>query len=124
MKPLRFLFLLPCLMVIGCLTAPPVIQEYMIINPHTVAFTKSDTVSAVSITHSCTCPFTWISKITPASAAAWIVFPADTTGDHASIQIGVLPSLMPADTNRATITIVSNNYGTDSIQVVALGPKS
>ncbi len=119
-----FCFLIvPLALVAGCVN-PPITQEYMIVNPHSVVLPKGDSVSAVSITHSCTCPFTWTSKITPPSASAWLLFPLDTTGDHSSIQLSVLPSQMPADTNRATITITSNSYGIDSIVVVAFGPRS
>jgi hypothetical protein len=121
-------FRLSCLLILsagfvaGCVNAP-ITQEYMIVNPHTVVLPKGDSVSAVSITHSCTCPFTWTSTIAPASASGWLQFPLDTTGDHPSIPIAVFPSRMPSDTNRATITINSNSYGSDSIQVVAYRAK-
>ncbi|MDP4200058.1 MAG: hypothetical protein Q8922_06425 [Bacteroidota bacterium] len=123
MKLLRLLFLLSPV-VAGCLTNPPITQEYMTVSPRSVVFAKGDSGSTISITHSCTCPFTWTSKITPSSASAWLQFPPDTTGDHSNIQISVLPSHMSADTNRATITITSNSYGMDSIEVVAYGPRS
>lgn len=102
----------------GCFTEPPATTERMVIDPHTLSFSKPDTTQYVSITHTCTCPFSWQSKVVPASP--WLFFPADTVGDHASIAVTIERSLMTTDTGRATVVITSNSYGIDSIQIVAI----
>jgi hypothetical protein len=104
---------------VGCSVASPVQQEYMIVAPHSIVFSTStpDTMT-VSITHSCTCPFSWNATVSPASA--WLSFPGSLTGDKTDIPISVDTALLTADTTRATILIVSNSYGDDSIVVTAI----
>lgn len=104
---------------VGCSVATPVQQEYMIVAPHAIVFSTStpDTMT-VSITHSCTCPFSWNATVSP--AASWLSFPSSLVGDKSDIPISVNTALLTADTSRATILIVSNSYGDDSIIVTAI----
>jgi len=101
----------------GCSVAPAT-QEHMILAPHTIVFSPSSPDSTVSITHSCTCPFSWNATIPP--SAPWLSFPESQTGDKTDVPISIVDSLLPAGTNRATILIVSNSYGDDSILVTAI----
>jgi hypothetical protein len=101
----------------GCSVAPAV-QEHMIIAPHTIVFSSSAPDSTVSITHSCTCPFSWDATVSPVSL--WLTFQTSQSGDKSDIPISIDTALLPADTNRATILIVSNSYGDDSIIVTAI----
>ncbi len=101
----------------GCSVAPAV-QEHMIIAPHTLVFSPTTQDSTVSITHSCTCPFTWNATVSPVSP--WLTFQSYQSGDKTDIPIAVDTSLLTADTNRATILIISNSYGEDSIIVTAI----
>jgi hypothetical protein len=101
----------------GCSVAPAV-QEHMIIAPHTIVFSSTTQDSTVSITHSCTCPFTWNATVSPVSP--WLTFQLYQSGDKTDIPISVNDTLFTADTNRATILIVSNSYGEDSIVVTAI----
>jgi hypothetical protein len=102
---------------VGCSVAPAV-QEHMIIAPHTIVFSASTPDSTVSITHSCTCPFWWYDSIYP--PAPWLTFPPHQNGDKADVPIAIDTSMLSADTNRATILIISNSYGEDSILVTAI----
>ncbi len=102
---------------VGCSVAPAV-QEHMIIAPHTIVFSASTLDSTVSITHSCTCPFSWYDSIYP--PAPWLTFPSRQNGDKADVPIVIDTSMLSADTNRATILIISNSYGDDSILVTAI----
>lgn len=104
----------------ACSIDPPTTSEYMIISPKSITFAKGDSATAVSITHSCTCAFSWHASLTPASAVSWLVFPTDTTGDHKSLPMITRPSLYPNDTNEAWISINSNHYGADTIHVIAI----
>jgi hypothetical protein len=101
----------------GCSVAPAV-QEYMIVAPHTIVLSSSVLDSTVSITHSCTCPFSWNATVSPGSP--WLTFQTSQSGDKSDIPISIDTTLLPADTNRATILIVSNSYGDDSIVVTAI----
>jgi hypothetical protein len=101
----------------GCSVAPAV-QEHMIIAPHTIVFSSTVPDSTVSITHSCTCPFFWNATISPVSP--WLTFQTYQSGDKSDLPISIDTSLLTADTNRATIVIVSNSYGADSILVTAI----
>jgi len=103
----------------GCSVAPA-IQERMIIAPHTIVFPSSTSDSIVSITHSCTCPFSWNDSIYPPSASAWLTFPESLTGDKSDVPISINRSLLTMDTTHATILIISNSYGNDSIAVTAI----
>ncbi len=102
---------------LGCSVAPSV-QEHMIISPHTLVLSSSKPDTTVSITHSCTCPFTWNATVSP--AAPWLTFPASQTGDKTDVPLSIDTSLLTADTNRATILIISNSYGDDSIVVTSI----
>ena len=108
-----------CMLFMGCSVATPVQQEYMIVAPHAIVFSTStpDTMT-VSITHSCTCPFSWNATVSPSSP--WLSFPGSLTGDKSDIPISVDTALLTTGTNRATILIVSNSYGDDSIVVTAI----
>jgi hypothetical protein len=101
----------------GCSVAPAV-QEYMIVAPHSIVFSPSALDSTVSITHSCTCPFSWNASVSPVSP--WLTFQTSQSGDKSDIPISIDTSLLFADTNRATILIISNSYGDDSIVVTAI----
>jgi hypothetical protein len=109
-----------CILVLlaACSVAPSVQQEHMIIAPHTIVLSSLVLDSTVSITHSCTCPFSWNATVSPVSP--WLVFEPNQSGDKTDIPISIDTSLLTADTSRAKIYIVSNSYGEDSILVTAI----
>jgi hypothetical protein len=115
MKCLFPIFILALLA--GCSVAPTV-QEHMIIAPHVMVLSLSAPDSTISITHSCTCPFSWNATVSPVSP--WLTFQTSQSGDKSDIPISIDTALLPADTNRATILIFSNSYGDDSIIVTAI----
>jgi hypothetical protein len=115
MKSGRLLFL--AALFAGCSVAPAV-QEHMIVAPHVIVLSSSAPDSTVSITHSYTCPFSWNATVSPVSP--WLTFQSSQTGDKSDIPISIDTALLTADTNRATILIVSNSYGDDSIVVTAI----
>jgi hypothetical protein len=125
MKPIFefavFLFALFCCassaMLAGCAT-DPIIQEHMVIAPNTLTFRSPTTDSTISITHTCSCPFSWHDSVSP--PASWLTFPTYQSGDKSDVPISINRALLTADTSRATIIIVSNSYGNDSILVTAI----
>lgn len=104
----------------GCSVTAPVQQEYMIIAPHSIVLASPVSDSTVSITHSCTCPFTWNATISPSIDTSWLIFPTYQSGDKTDIPISIDTSKLATGTSRATILIVSNSYGEDSIVVTAI----
>jgi hypothetical protein len=106
----------------GCATAPPVIQEHMVISPSSFIFQAPDSATTVSITHTCTCPFTWTSSLR--RSVPWLTlgqnFPASMTGDHASIPLTIDRSKLTQPRDSTVIAIASNSYGVDSITVLGL----
>ncbi len=102
----------------GC-TTNAVVQEVMVINPHLINFASADSVKTVSITHTCTCPFSWSSYMLD-SSVHWVVIAASHSGDFAAVPIAIDRSKLPAtlvDSIDARVRIVSNEYGTDTITV-------
>jgi hypothetical protein len=106
---------------IGCSQNAPITVEKMVISPDTVVFPAGDSVAAVSITHTCTCPFSWNATISPATD--WLVldtnFQSYQSGDKDDVPVSINRWLLTSDTSRTFIHIVSNAYGGDSILVIA-----
>jgi hypothetical protein len=105
----------------GCSTNPPIIVESMVLPVDTVLFHPPDSAKTISITHTCTCPFTWTATVTPITN--WLVigtnFPSYQSGDKSDVPVSINRSLLISDTSIATIHIVSNAYGDTSITVIA-----
>ncbi len=105
--------------VAGCAN-DPIVQERMVITPDTLVFRPPTTDSTISITHTCSCPFSWSATVLPVSDTAWLHFPNYQSGDKSDVPISIDRSLLKADTSTATIVVASNSYGNDSIMVTAL----
>jgi hypothetical protein len=103
----------------GCAT-DPVVQERMVIAPDTIVFRTPSADSTISITHTCSCPFSWKATLSPAMDTTWLTFPTYQSGDKKDVPISINRAKLLADTNRATLSIASNSYGTDSIVVIAV----
>jgi hypothetical protein len=126
MKTLGYLIALLVLFA-GCVSEPAPSEDHMIFSSKSFTFVSGDTVETVSITHSCTCPFSWEATVIPQSAiditdtdTGWLVFPKKMTGDHHDIPIETRPKYYDSATNHATIIIRSNRYGNDTMQVIAI----
>ena len=106
---------------ISCSTNPPIIVESMVLPIDTVVFHSPDSMKTVSITHTCTCPFSWSATVMPTTN--WLVvgtnFPSNQSGDKTDVPLSINRWLLTSDTNTATIRIVSNSYGDTSITVIA-----
>ena len=107
----------------SCASDPVTSSEHMIFSSQAFRFQHGDSLTAVSITHSCTCPFTWTSTLTAndtLDTLAWLGFPKSMAGDQHEVPIVTHPWLYPHDTNRASILIKSNSYGNETISVTAI----
>lgn len=117
MRFVRLGFALWCMMVLTSCATESVQPERMVIAPRTLEFSSADTAKSVSITHTCTCPFTWWTSV-PAEAS-WLQVPASMQGDHTDIRILVDRSKMTSDSVHAYVRFTSNAYGVDSLEVIA-----
>ncbi|HZK76592.1 MAG TPA: hypothetical protein VFD13_06760 [Candidatus Kapabacteria bacterium] len=106
-------------MLTGCMNEP-IVQERMVIAPDTVVFRPATSDSTISITHTCSCPFSWSATISPISDTAWLHFPTYQSGDKNDVPLSIDRAKLTADTSRANIAVASNSYGTDTIVVVAI----
>ncbi|GEM_PF-2175588 len=102
---------------IGCSNAP-IIPEYMIIQPDTLILRAPTADTTVSITHSCTCPFSWNSTVNPPSP--WLTFQNYQSGDRMNIPISIDRTKLTSDTSRAIVSIASNSYGDTTIVIEAI----
>jgi hypothetical protein len=90
--------------------------QHQVINPHSLVYAPGVSSQNLSITHTCTCPFTWyITAITPNAALA------DMTGngDNTAVAISIDRSKLTVDTLKDALQIRSI-YGYDTVQVMVL----
>ena len=115
----RALFFLLALGVAGC-ADDAITQDDMVIDPHNVVLSSAAMSSHISITHTCTCPFSWSATVTPSSP--WLTFPSTMSGDNPNVPISIDTAKLSQDTSRAMIVIQStgDRYGSDTIQVTAV----
>ncbi|MFI5201001.1 MAG: hypothetical protein ACHQNE_01260 [Candidatus Kapaibacterium sp.] len=122
MKPI-FALALICFVFGCCLSGcmnDPIVQERMVIAPDTIVFRSPATDSTISITHTCSCPFSWNATVSPIADTAWLTFPTYQSGDKSDVPISIDRTKLLSDTSRAAIAIASNSYGTDTIVVMAV----
>ena len=105
---------------LSCTSTTQIVEEKMVITPRRILFTPGHSDTTVSITHTCTCPFSW--HATLRTTVPWLRlgtnFPASLTSDHAAIPCSIdRTALMAPDST--VILITSNAYGADSILVIA-----
>jgi hypothetical protein len=94
-----------------------VTEERIVVAPHALSFASSDSVKTVSVTHTCTCPFTW-NAIVPQDAP-WLKIAASMQGDHSDVPVSIDRSLLTQNSETATIHFTTNGYGSDSLVVTA-----
>lgn len=103
-------------LIAGCANDTPE-PERMVITPKSLTFSATDTTKSISITHTCTCPFTWWASVP--TEATWLNFPASMQGDHQDVAVSINPAKLTADSAHCFVRITSNAYGIDSIEVMA-----
>jgi hypothetical protein len=111
-----FSLLVLSLLFVSCNTTEPLVQERMIINPTKLEFAPGEASKAVSITHTCTCPFSWTG--TPSNNTPWL--PAfDGKGDNSKYQLTIDTAKLPVGTSTGYYVVTSNGYGTDTLRITA-----
>jgi len=94
-----------------------VIQHEMIVNPKALTYAHGVNTQNLSITHTCTCPFSWNVKVLDSTLVL-----KDTSGinDIAQVPITIDRTKLTADTLHTRLQITSNGYGTDTVAVTVL----
>lgn len=111
---LLFTLLLLVFFFTGCNESTTTFERKMVLSPKTLVFTPSETQKTISITHTCTCGFSWQCKTRDTSGV--LVLVPSGTGDNAAVPIQVDRSKMVRDT-LITYVNVTSNYQPDSVLV-------
>jgi hypothetical protein len=114
---MRYFFLLTIAFLSGCdNTTTTTTTHEQVIAPKSLTFAHGESVKTLSITHTCTCPFTWYVTVLNPNAVL-----KDTigTGDNTAVPFTIDRSKLTVDTLIDAIAIHSA-YGTDTIQITVL----
>src|SRR5690242_16736550 len=99
---------------IGCDSADDSEVRRMTVSPLAVVFGPGDSVKTLSITHNCTCPFTW--NGTPVDSTNTLIAFSGTS-DNTAKQVAIMRPNLTVDTLKAYWVVTSNGYGTDTVHV-------
>src|SRR6185312_5027933 len=88
-------------------TNGPVTEEHMIISPQVLTFGKGDSTKQLSVTHSCTCPFTWY--LAKPTIANWLTIPTTGSNDNTKIPVSIDRTLLAQSTTNETFLVVTSN---------------
>jgi hypothetical protein len=98
----------------GCSENTTSYERKMELSPKTLVFGPSETQKTVSITHTCTCAFSWHCTTKDVSGA--LVLVASGSGDNTAVPIQIDRSKLTVDT-LVTYVHVTSNYQPDSVLV-------
>jgi hypothetical protein len=116
---MKFLFVFVfATVMIGCSYNPTtVLKHELVVSPMSLTFPSGVSVQHLSITHTCTCPFSWtvnpldLSLVLPSPRGNW---------DSTNAWIVIDRSKLTVDTLHSSLQITSNGYGTDTVQVIVI----
>ena len=102
----------------GCSNNPTSFTTHeLVVSPKSLTFASGVSVQHVSITHTCTCPFSWnVNPLDPTQ----VLLPASGVWDSTSATIRIDRTKLMTDTLHSSLQITSNGYGTDTISVTVL----
>lgn len=86
----------------------------MTVSPLSLVFAPGDSVKTLSITHNCTCPFTW--NGTPVDSTNTLIA-FSGTNDNTAKQVAIMRTNLTVDTLQAYWVVTSDGYGTDTVRV-------
>lgn len=109
-----FTFLLLSVIAIGCNSTTATEERKMELSPKTLVFQASETQKTISITHTCTCAFSWHCTTKDTSGA--LVLVGSGSGDKTAVPIQVDRLKLAVDT-LITYVHVTSNYQPDSVLV-------
>lgn len=99
---------------VGCSETTTSYERKMELSPKTLVFQQSETQKTVSITHTCTCAFSW--QCTSRDTSGALILVTSGSGDNSAVPIQVDRSKLTVDT-LITYVKVTSNYQPDSVLV-------
>ncbi len=100
----------------GCTTDTTYTVHEMVVSPKSLTFSSGDTVKTLSITHTCTCPFSWNVNVLTLTS---VLQNSTGSGDNTQVPIKIDRTKLTRDTLLASLQITSV-YGKDTVQVMIL----
>ncbi len=114
----RIGFLLAAALIAGCSnTSTQVEQHEMVVSPKTLVYQPTDSVKTLSITHTCTCPFSWNCYVLPPNN---VLYDTSGVGDQTNVSIKVHRENLTVDTLRTIIQVNGGVYGIDTVAVTVI----
>jgi hypothetical protein len=111
---MKYLFLIALIITIaGCdNTTTTVLEHVMTVSPKTLTYAHGEDTKMISITHNCSCPFSWFISVIDSTQVL-----KDTSGvqDNAKVPINIDRSKLHSDTLHARLQISTYGYGTDTV---------
>jgi len=103
----------------GCSNDPTTYTaREMIVTPKSLTFASGVSVQNLSITHTCTCPFSWVVNVLDSTSA--VLQPTNGSGDNTKVTINIDRTKLTKDTLKSFLQITSNGYGTDTVLVTVI----
>jgi len=102
---------------LGCDSAVTAEEQKMTVTPLSLVFESGDSVKTLSVTHNCTCPFTW--NGTPVDSTNTLKA-FSGSGDNTAKEVSILRANLTVDTLNAYWVVTSNGYGTDTVRVTII----
>ncbi len=98
-------------------TTTGVIEHVMTVSPTTLTYAHGEDSKTISITHNCTCPFSWNVNVLTATG---VLRDTNGIGNNDKLPIIIDRTKMTGDTLHATLQVTSNGYGTETVAVTIL----
>lgn len=86
----------------------------LVVSPLSLTFSHGDTVKTLSITHTCTCPFSWNVNVLDSTA---VLQPTSGSGDNTQVAIHIDRTKFKGDSLHAALQVNGYSYGIDTIRV-------
>lgn len=99
---------------VGCESAVVSEERRMTVSPLSLVFEPGDSVKTLSITHNCSCPFSW--NGTPVDSTNTLIA-FSGTGDNTGKEVAIMRANLTVDTLQTYWVVTSNGYGTDTVRV-------
>ena len=113
---MKYIFLLALAFISFACSNPSttVLVENQVISPHTLTYAHGVSTLPLSITHTCTCPFSWnVTVLTNTT----VFKDTSGTGDNKNVPISIDRSKMTTDTVISALQIKSNYINIDTVIV-------
>jgi hypothetical protein len=91
-----------------------VITHELQVSPHSLTFAHGESVKTLSVTHSCTCPFSWNLNVLTVTQ---VLKDTSGTGDNTRVPIWIDRTKLTTDTLVAALQVKADGYGIDTVAI-------